>query len=207
MTSLMRFAQSSGRQGLWVKVEVSFVGAALLVASASLSILYAGNGNAAPVRISSYSNSVEVVAGNAVISTAPGAVMNINQSSNKAVINWDSFNVDSNATVNFNTPGANATTLNRVVGASRSMIDGAVRSNGQVVFVNPNGVTFGKGAQMLGMNVDGAVFKSLIVNNSGTITANSVINNGGVIEFVTDGVKQCAANGPARQVRKCGDAR
>ncbi|WP_216246992.1 YDG domain-containing protein, partial [Polynucleobacter sp. AP-Capit-er-40B-B4] len=92
-----------------------------------------------------------VAAGQAVItqtSNATSAQMNINQSSQRAVINWDSFNVGKNAAVNFNQPNANAVTLNRVTGASASMIDGAVRANGQVIFVNPNGVTFGRGAEV-----------------------------------------------------------
>ena len=93
----------------------------------------------------------QVVAGNAAISqtqTANSATMNVNQSSQRAVINWDSFNVGKNATVNFNQPNANSVTLNRVTGATQSLIDGAVRANGQVIFVNPNGVTFGKGAEV-----------------------------------------------------------
>ena len=93
----------------------------------------------------------QVVAGSASISsssTANSAVMNINQSSQRAIINWDSFNVGKNAAVNFNQPNSNAVTLNRVTGATQSMIDGAVRANGQVIFVNPNGVTFGKGAEV-----------------------------------------------------------
>lgn len=93
----------------------------------------------------------QVVAGSASISqtqTANSATMNVNQSSQRAIINWDSFNVGKNATVNFNQPNANSVTLNRVTGATQSMIDGAVRANGQVIFVNPNGVTFGKGAEV-----------------------------------------------------------
>ncbi|QWE11691.1 filamentous hemagglutinin N-terminal domain-containing protein [Polynucleobacter sp. AP-Titi-500A-B4] len=93
----------------------------------------------------------QVVAGSAAISqtqTASSATMNVNQSSQRAVINWDSFNVGKNATVNFNQPNANSVTLNRVTGATQSLIDGAVRANGQIIFVNPNGVTFGKGAEV-----------------------------------------------------------
>ena len=93
----------------------------------------------------------QVVAGSAAISqtqTPNSATMNVNQSSQRAVINWDSFNVGKNATVNFNQPNANSVTLNRVTGATQSLIDGAVRANGQVIFVNPNGVTFGKGAEV-----------------------------------------------------------
>ncbi|OIN03681.1 hypothetical protein A9236_01960 [Polynucleobacter sp. QLW-P1DATA-2] len=132
----------------------------------------------------------QVAAGQASISQA-GNVMNINQSTQRAVINWDSFNVGKNATVNFNQPNANSSTLNRVNGASKSMIDGAVRSNGQVIFVNPNGVVFGKGAEV---NTGGLVATTMDIKdsdymsgkmhfsggesgkviNKGTITANGI---------------------------------
>ena len=132
----------------------------------------------------------QVVAGQASINQA-GNVMNINQSTQRAVINWDSFNVGKNATVNFNQPNANSSTLNRVNSASKSMIDGAVRSNGQVIFVNPNGVVFGKGAEV---NTGGLVATTMDIKdsdymsgkmhfsggesgkviNKGTITANGV---------------------------------
>ncbi len=74
--------------------------------------------------------------------------MNINQTSQRAIVNWDSFNVGKNATVNFNQPNANAVTLNRVTGGSASVIDGAMRANGQVILVNSNGVTFGRGSEV-----------------------------------------------------------
>ena len=95
----------------------------------------------------------KVVAGTAAISQA-GNTMNINQSSQRAVINWSSFDVGSKATVNFNQPNAQAATLNYVNSASKSMINGAVNANGQVIFVNNNGVVFGKGAEV---NVGGMV--------------------------------------------------
>lgn len=94
-----------------------------------------------------------MVAGTAAISQA-GNTMNINQSSQRAVINWSSFDVGSKATVNFNQPNSQAATLNYVNSASKSMINGAVNANGQVIFVNNNGVVFGKGAEV---NVGGMV--------------------------------------------------
>jgi len=95
----------------------------------------------------------KVLAGTAAISQA-GSTMNINQSSQRAVINWNSFDVGSQATVNFNQPNTQAATLNYVNSASKSMINGAVNANGQVIFVNNNGVVFGKGAEV---NVGGMV--------------------------------------------------
>ena len=89
----------------------------------------------------------KVVAGAANIAQS-GSTMNINQSSQRAVINWTGFDVGAKAAVNFNQPNSQAATLNYVNSASKSMINGAVNANGQVVFVNPNGVVFGKSAEV-----------------------------------------------------------
>ena len=101
-----------------------------------------------------------VQAGQAAI-TQNQNTLNVNQASQRAVIGWNSFNVGKDATVNFNQPNANASTLNIVNGASKSMIDGAVNANGQVIFVNPNGVVFGKNAEV---NVGGMVATTMKVD-------------------------------------------
>ena len=102
---------------------------------------------AAGVAVDALPTGGQVVAGSATIASTP-ANMSINQSSQRAVVNWQSFDVGANAQVNFNQPNAQAVTLNRVTGATASQIDGAVRANGQVIIVNSNGVSFGKGAQV-----------------------------------------------------------
>jgi filamentous hemagglutinin family protein len=86
-----------------------------------------------------------VVAGQAQIS-ASGATTLINQTSAKAIINWQSFSVGQGGSVQFNQPNSSAITLNRVTGTSASTIDGAIRANGQVWLLNPNGLLFGNGA-------------------------------------------------------------
>jgi filamentous hemagglutinin family protein len=105
-------------------------------------------------------NGGTVQAGQAAI-TQNLNTLNVNQTSQRAVIGWNSFNVGKDATVNFNQPNANASTLNIVNGASKSMIDGAVNANGQVIFVNPNGVVFGKNAEV---NVGGMVATTMKVD-------------------------------------------
>ena len=85
----------------------------------------------------------QVAQGVASISQS-GAVMNISQSSAKAVVNWNSFDIGAGAKVNIVQPGADAVMLNRVTGANPSQILGQLNANGQVVLVNPNGVLFGK---------------------------------------------------------------
>ena len=83
------------------------------------------------------------------------ATTTVKQDSQKAVINWHSFNVGAGESVQFVQPNAGAIALNRVTGGQgRSQIDGKLTANGQVFLLNPNGVLFGKGAQV---NVGGLV--------------------------------------------------
>ncbi|MDK2091587.1 filamentous hemagglutinin N-terminal domain-containing protein, partial [Aliarcobacter butzleri] len=77
-----------------------------------------------------------------------GNITNINQSSQKASINWKDFSISKNETVNFNQPNKNSITLNRVVGNEKSVIDGALNANGQVWILNSNGVLFDKNAKV-----------------------------------------------------------
>ncbi|RXJ88834.1 filamentous hemagglutinin [Arcobacter sp. CECT 8983] len=88
-----------------------------------------------------------VTSGSATISQN-GNTTNITQSTQKASINWNKFNIASNETVNFNQPNVNSITLNRVIGNERSIIDGALNANGQVWILNSNGVLFGKNASI-----------------------------------------------------------
>jgi len=94
-----------------------------------------------------------VTIGNAKISQN-GNVTNINQSSNKASINWQEFSIGKNETVNFNQPNSNSITLNKVIGTSNSLIQGAMNANGQVILVNPNGVVFSESSSV---NVGGLI--------------------------------------------------
>jgi filamentous hemagglutinin family protein len=84
-----------------------------------------------------------VSTGSAAISTN-GANMAITQSTDKASINWQSFNIGSAASVNIAQSSSSAVLLNRVVGNDPSQILGKLTANGQVILLNPNGVLFGK---------------------------------------------------------------
>jgi filamentous hemagglutinin family protein len=79
---------------------------------------------------------------------AGAAVLNIDQLTQRAVINWNTFNVGSAAQVNFNQPNSSAATLNRVLDSNPSQIAGRITAPGQVFLSNPNGVTFGKTASV-----------------------------------------------------------
>ena len=76
--------------------------------------------------------------------------VNINQTQPQAVLNWQSFNVGSGTTVNFNQQGnANWAALNRIASAGvPSQILGTIRADGAVYLINQNGIIFGGTSQI-----------------------------------------------------------
>ncbi|MGY6564117.1 MAG: MBG domain-containing protein [Halomonadaceae bacterium] len=101
--------------------------------------------------------------------TTNGSNMTVTQMSDRMAINWNSFSVGSGNRVAFDQPGANAVALNRVLGSSVSVIQGAIDANGHVFLVNPNGVTFTNTAQV---NVGGLVASTLDISTSDFISGN-----------------------------------
>ena len=90
----------------------------------------------------------QVSAGQAQITTGAGNAMTVTQASARTAINWNTFSIGKDGTVNFVQPNASAIALNRVTGREGSVIDGALTANGQVFILNPNGVLFGQGARV-----------------------------------------------------------
>jgi filamentous hemagglutinin family protein len=103
-----------------------------------------------------------VVGGAATIATGAGSVT-IDQSSQAAAINWDSFSIAQGNSVTFVQPDSASVALNRVLGADPSVILGNLTANGKVFLVNPNGVLFGQGAQV---NVGGLVASTLAISDA-----------------------------------------
>lgn len=91
-----------------------------------------------------------------------GSVMNINQETPRVSIDWQTFDIASGETVNFNQPNANSIALNRIIGHDASQIYGALNANGKVFLINPNGILFGRGAQV---DVGGLVASTANVSN------------------------------------------
>ena len=71
-------------------------------------------------------------------------VMNITGKSTNNVINWQSFSIAKDETVNFDSHNY----LNLVRGADRSNIYGKLNGQGNIYLINPNGVLFGADAQV-----------------------------------------------------------
>ncbi|AZE47665.1 filamentous hemagglutinin [Pseudomonas chlororaphis] len=100
-------------------------------------------------------NGAAIVAGDAGIhTTVDGKHMTVDQKSNKLITNWNDFSVAGDESVSFHQPGSSSIALNRVLGTNGSDIQGRINANGKVFLINPNGVVFGKSAQV---NVGGLV--------------------------------------------------
>ncbi|WP_408602318.1 YDG domain-containing protein [Pseudomonas sp. PLMAX] len=108
----------------------------------------------------------------------------INQITDKLGINWQSFNVGADGHVLFKQPGKDSIALNRVIGSDGSSILGKIDANGQVFLINPNGVIFGKGAEV---NVGGLVASTLNITDadfkSGNYKFNAGAGNGDVVNL------------------------
>jgi len=87
-----------------------------------------------------------VANGQAAISAGPG-ILNINQSSQQAIINWQSFSIGAGQTTRFVMPNGGSV-LNRVTGSDASAIMGNLQANGNVFLINPHGVLIGNGARI-----------------------------------------------------------
>ena len=120
-----------------------------------------------------------VVAGSATISRPSVGNEVIDQTSERAVINWNSFNIGTNATVNFEQPDAGALTVNRVTGSSTNpaQILGTMKSNGQIMILDQNGVLFGSAAVI---NVGGIIASTGNVDNNQVMSGSNSINITGI---------------------------
>ncbi|WP_027848547.1 filamentous hemagglutinin N-terminal domain-containing protein [Marinospirillum minutulum] len=138
----------------------------------------------------------QVTVGNGQISSK-GQNMTINQTSQNMVVDWQSFSIGKDASVNFVQPNTQAAALNRVLGNQVSNIRGALKANGQVFLVNPNGILFSQTARV---DVGSLVASTLNISNQNFMngnyrfegsSSNAVINqgniqtlNGGTVAFI-----------------------
>jgi filamentous hemagglutinin family protein len=85
-----------------------------------------------------------VVGGAATIQGQGGPAVIVNQTTNSAIINWNTFNIGVKERVQFNQPGSSSVVLNRVTGGlGPSEILGTLTANGRVFLINRDGILFG----------------------------------------------------------------
>lgn len=82
-----------------------------------------------------------VSAGTATI-TSTGTKLDVIQTTDRAVIDWRSFNIDAGEHTQFHQPGTGSLAVNRIGSGAPSVIAGQLSANGNIVLINPNGVLF-----------------------------------------------------------------
>jgi len=133
----------------------------------------------------------QVVAGQAGVAQS-GSQMTVTQGSDKAIINWQSFNIGSNAAVQFIQPSTSAVALNRVIAGDASQIHGKLSANGQVWLINLNGVLFGKGSQV---DVGGLVASTLSITDADFLAGKAVFSRNGAKGGIVNQGEITAADG------------
>ncbi|MDF1861665.1 MAG: filamentous hemagglutinin N-terminal domain-containing protein, partial [Verrucomicrobiales bacterium] len=101
--------------------------------------------------------------------------LQILQNSRNAVIDWDDFSIDAGELTQFRQPNSNAAVLNRVTGGNPSAIHGALKANGNVFVINPNGILIGAGGTI---DVHGLVLSTLDVDNGEFLAGGDMVFKG-----------------------------
>lgn len=121
-----------------------------------------------------------------------GSQLTVDQSSQNLTINWQGFSIGSGETVLFNQPNSSAIALNRVLGQDPSQILGSLKANGRVFILNPNGVLFGRSAQV---NVGGLVASTLNLSDSDLAAGRFHFSGSSSAAVVNEGSLQASPGG------------
>ncbi|CAM4188461.1 hypothetical protein COAQ111491_09110 [Comamonas aquatilis] len=147
----------------------------LTVLGTSSLLVQAANPIGAPPSSTQLPTGGQVVAGQANISQA-GSAMTVQQGSDRAAIDWQTFNLGSQASINFQQPSTSSVTLNRVLDANPSQIYGRLSANGHVFLSNPNGVYFAPSANV---DVGGIVATTMGISNDDFMAGRDVFQRNG----------------------------
>ncbi len=125
--------------------------------------------------------------------SSQGNTLTVQQNSQRAVINWQKFDLGSNARVVFNqAQGRNAAILNRVLDNQPSQILGRMEAPGQVFISNPYGVIFGAGARV---DVGSLVATSLSSSDADFMAGGRVWQRQGALGAVSNAGQLTAQDG------------
>ncbi|MEO9204142.1 MAG: filamentous hemagglutinin N-terminal domain-containing protein [Gammaproteobacteria bacterium] len=106
----------------------------------------------------------QVTAGNATISSPSPTTVQINQYSDKAIVEWHSFNIAPNEKTHFQQPTSSSIILNRINPSQGvSQIFGQLSANGRIILVNQAGIYFGTTARV---DVGGIIASTSNISNA-----------------------------------------
>ena len=104
-----------------------------------------------------------VTQGAATISES-GKNLSVNQTSDKVLIDWRTFNIAPDEHTNFIQPNSSSLAVNRVnADYGQSQILGKLSANGNIVIINGSGIMFGAGSQV---DVNGLVATTSDIDNA-----------------------------------------
>ena len=109
---------------------------------------------AAPAPVLANPSGGQVRSGSATITGQGTGRVDVHQHSDRAILSWDSFNVEAGEVTQFHQPGRDSVAINRIFQGDASRILGSLQANGHVYIVNPHGVLFGRDARV---NVQGLI--------------------------------------------------
>jgi filamentous hemagglutinin family protein len=90
----------------------------------------------------------QVVGGAASMNQPDAGTLNVTQTTDRAIIDWNSYNIGAGESVWYGMPGAGSISLNRVTGGNASRIYGQLSGNGKIYLINPQGIVFGQGSHV-----------------------------------------------------------
>jgi filamentous hemagglutinin family protein len=125
-----------------------------------------------------------VSSGDAVINSSQSQV-EITQQSPKAVIDWQSFNIEANEKTKFIQPSNDAIALNRIHSNTASEIKGELTANGKLILINQNGILFGQTAKV---DVNGLIATTANISDD-KFMQQDLAANSNLFKFDEPGVK------------------
>jgi filamentous hemagglutinin family protein len=145
-----------------------------------------------PVVLPNGQNGVQNAVQGATINAASQNKLTIQQTQQQAIINWSSFNIGADSTVQFLQKGTDqkgnawvGTALNRIWDANPSQIYGQLKADGKIYLINQNGILFGPGSRV---NVNSLAASAL------NITGMDFLSNN--LHFVADDYQNPGRNNP-----------
>jgi filamentous hemagglutinin family protein len=122
-----------------------------------------------------------VVSGSATFDRSESRALSITTPSDKLIVNYNSFSINTNEAVHFNQPSSSSVVLNRVIGVEPSQILGSMSANGKVFLVNPNGILFGPESRV---DVAGLLASTLDIDDEDFLNGNYVFKKNGSSSYV-----------------------
>jgi filamentous hemagglutinin family protein len=110
-----------------------------------------------------------VTSGSATLNYGTENQLNIYQNTDRAIIDWDNFNIGKNGLTQFHQNNSNSIAVNRInaENADPTQILGSIKANGTVMILDSNGIFFGK---------DSVIDASGIIASTGNINDTDFMN-------------------------------